>query len=49
VSMGNLEIEQVPVLRDNYGYIVRHRATNTCAIIDPGSANPVMDTLDRLH
>lgn len=49
MSMGNLEIEQVPVLRDNYAYVVRHRATNTCAIIDPGSANPIMETLDRLH
>jgi len=49
VSMGNLEIEVVPVLRDNYAYVVRHRATNTCAIIDPGAANPVMEALDRLH
>ena len=47
--MAALEIEQVPVLRNNYTYIVRHRATNTCAIIDPGSSNPVMETLDRLH
>ena len=47
--MGNLEIEQVPVLRDNYTYVVRHRATNMCAIIDPGASNPVMETLDRLR
>jgi hydroxyacylglutathione hydrolase len=47
--MARLEIEIVPVLRDNYSFVVRHRATNTCALIDPGAGAPIMETLDRLR
>lgn len=46
--MPDLEIHQIPVLRDNYVYLVRDPGSGACAAVDPAVAAPVMAALDRL-
>lgn len=46
--MRELEIRQIPVLRDNYVYLVRDPASGACAAVDPSVAPPVLAALDRL-
>jgi hydroxyacylglutathione hydrolase len=43
-----LDVHQIPVLRDNYVYLLRCRATGQCAAVDPSVAGPVLDALERL-
>jgi hydroxyacylglutathione hydrolase len=45
--MTAMEIEQIPVLRDNYVYLVRCPRTGACAAVDPAVAPPVLARLDR--
>ena len=40
-----LEIEQIPVLSDNYVYLVRDGATG---VVDPAVAAPVLAALEHL-
>ena len=44
--MANLDIELVPLLKDNYAYLVRDRATAATAIVDPSEATPVLAALN---
>jgi hydroxyacylglutathione hydrolase len=37
-----MKIHQIPLLRDNYGYLVVCEKTNRAAIIDPSEAGPVL-------
>lgn len=46
--MPELQIHQIPVLRDNYVYLVRDPESEACAAVDPSVAKPVLDTLDGL-
>jgi hydroxyacylglutathione hydrolase len=46
--MSGLQIEPIPVLRDNYAWIIRDEATSACAVVDPSVAEPVLAALDRL-
>jgi hydroxyacylglutathione hydrolase len=46
--MSALQIELIPVLRDNYVYLIRYDASGTCAAVDPSVAKPVLAALDRL-
>ncbi|HYN40054.1 MAG TPA: hydroxyacylglutathione hydrolase [Rhodospirillales bacterium] len=46
--MAGLRIEQIPVLRDNYVYLLRDDATAACAAVDPSVAAPVLAALGRL-
>ncbi len=46
--MARVEIHQVPVLNDNYVYLLNHRASGTCGIVDPAVAGPVIEALDGL-
>lgn len=39
-----IEVIILPVLKDNYTYILRHN--NDCVVIDPGEAAPVISFLD---
>lgn len=41
---GALEIVRVPVLSDNYSWLVHDAASGTTMVIDPGEAQPVLDT-----
>ena len=46
--MAGLRIEQIPVLRDNYVYLLRDAVEGACAAVDPSLAAPVLAALDRL-
>jgi hydroxyacylglutathione hydrolase len=46
--MSGLQIEQIPVLRDNYVYLARDQVSGVCAAVDPAVAEPVLAVLDRL-
>jgi hydroxyacylglutathione hydrolase len=43
-----LQIEQIPVLSDNYVYLVREPDSGETAVVDPAVAAPVLDALRRL-
>lgn len=45
--MANLEIVQIPVLNDNYVYLLHNHDDNLTAVIDPAVSGPVMDTLNE--
>lgn len=38
----------IPLLQDNYSYIVVDKATGLSACVDPGEAKPITDAVDRL-
>ena len=44
--MAVLDIQQIPVLTDNYVYLARCPETGTCAIIDPAVSATVLTELD---
>lgn len=46
--MASLQIEQVPVLSDNYVYLIYDPATQACACVDPAESAPVKRRLDEL-
>lgn len=43
--MAKLVIEQIPILKDNYVYLLHDETTGTTAVIDPGLADPVAERL----
>jgi hydroxyacylglutathione hydrolase len=43
-----LEIVQIPVLRDNYVYLVREPAAKMVGVVDPAVAGPVIERLAEL-
>jgi len=45
--MPALQIRQIPVLKDNYVYLVHDDAAKVTAAVDPAVAGPVMDALQR--
>jgi len=46
--MAGLRIEQVPVLTDNYVYLIHEPDSNETAAVDPAVAAPVLEAADRL-
>lgn len=44
-AMPKLEIEQLPVLSDNYCYLLRDEGSEKTAVVDPGEAAPVLARL----
>ncbi|MGH6918607.1 MAG: hydroxyacylglutathione hydrolase [Geminicoccaceae bacterium] len=44
--MAQLEIEQIPVLSDNYAYLVHEPAAGVTAVVDPPVAAPVLRLLE---
>jgi hydroxyacylglutathione hydrolase len=42
-----MRVVQIPLLRDNYGYLVVCEDTGEAAVIDPSEAEPVLDRVDR--
>lgn len=45
--MERLEILQIPVLSDNYVYLVHEAASGATAVVDPAVAAPVLQALDQ--
>lgn len=43
-----LDIRQIPVLSDNFIYLVRETEKNAVAVVDPAVAGPVLDEANRL-
>ena len=42
-----MQIETVPLLSDNYAWLLRHPQNSDCAIVDPSEAPPVLDLLQQ--
>jgi len=42
-----MKIVQIPLLRDNYGYLIVCPRTNAAAIIDPSEAEPVLRRIEQ--
>ena len=40
--MASLQIELVPLLKDNYAYLLHDQATGATAVVDPSEAKPVL-------
>lgn len=47
--MLNLEIVQIPLLSDNYSYLLIDHKTGQTAVIDPSEADPIIRILERRH
>jgi hydroxyacylglutathione hydrolase len=45
--MDGLTIEVVPILKDNYAFLLTDRASGRRAVVDPGEAGPVLGRLGR--
>ena len=46
--MSQLEIRQIPVLDDNYVYLIREPEYQVVGVVDPAVVDPVMAEADRL-
>jgi len=46
--MSKLEIHQIPVLNDNYLYLIKDPDSDAVGIVDPAVAEPVLDKLNEL-
>lgn len=46
--MSELDIRLVPLLRDNYGYLIREPESGLVGIVDPSEAGPVLDMAESL-
>ena len=42
-----MRIVQVPLLRDNYGYLIVCQQTNSAAVIDPSEAEPMLQRIEQ--
>jgi hydroxyacylglutathione hydrolase len=45
--MSKLEIIQIPLLIDNYSYLLRDPATGKTAVVDPSEAEPILKVLEQ--
>ncbi len=43
-----MEIKRLPVLSDNYIFLLHDAKTNTAAVVDPAVAQPVLNCLEKL-
>ena len=46
--MSQLDIRQIPLLSDNYSYLMLEPVSGNVAVVDPAEADPVRQALDRL-
>ncbi|MBM3533634.1 MAG: hydroxyacylglutathione hydrolase [Alphaproteobacteria bacterium] len=46
--MSQIDVEQIPVLKDNYVYLVRDRATGKVGVVDPAVSDPVLERAKTL-
>ena len=45
--MARLTIELIPLLRDNYAYLLTEAETGSTGVVDPGEAGPVLEALEH--
>lgn len=45
--MTQIEVVQIPVLSDNYVYLVKDASSGACAVIDPAVAEPVLAEAEK--
>ena len=45
--MARLHVETIPILRDNYAYLLTEAETGGTAVVDPGEAAPVLAALEQ--
>ncbi|MFW5835195.1 MAG: MBL fold metallo-hydrolase, partial [Pseudomonadota bacterium] len=45
--MARLNVELIPILRDNYAYLLFDTETGTTGVVDPGDASPVLAALEQ--
>ncbi len=45
--MARLQVETIPILRDNYAYLLTEPETGSTAVVDPGEAGPVLTALEQ--
>ena len=48
MGTGRLDIELLPILEDNYAYLIFEPGAARCAVVDPGAAQPVLARLRQL-
>jgi len=49
VSNSYADVHLVPMLQDNYGFIVVDKSSNACACVDPGDGNVIAKALEELN
>lgn len=49
VAGGRLEVHQIPLGKDNLGWLIVHSRTKACAIVDGPEARPYLDYIDTLQ
>src|SRR5437870_7239104 len=42
-----MKLVQIPLLRDNYGYLIVCQKTNSAAIVDPSESEPVLRRIEQ--
>ncbi|KLN62386.1 hydroxyacylglutathione hydrolase [Kiloniella spongiae] len=42
-----LDVRQIPILSDNYSYLIKDTETGAVAVIDPGVSDPILDKADE--
>lgn len=48
-TTSDVEIIRLPMLRDNYSYLVHHHPSQTTAVVDPAEALPVIEACQARH
>ncbi|MBM3549817.1 MAG: hydroxyacylglutathione hydrolase [Alphaproteobacteria bacterium] len=46
--MNQIDVEQIPVLKDNYVYLVRDRSSGKVGVVDPAVSDPVLERAQAL-
>lgn len=46
--MSRIKVHRIPVLQDNYSYLIEDTQEKTCVVVDPAEAGPVNAEIDRL-
>lgn len=44
-----IEVISIPTLSDNYVWLIKNSRDNSCCIVDPGAAQPVLDVIAQHH
>lgn len=45
--MSRIIVHRVPVLKDNYSYLIEDTSDKTCVVLDPGESGPVIEAIEQ--